>query len=162
MTGQLPNRFIFIRHGRYGGSGLPRAEQRRKPLLPRGIEQARAAGCWLADRGIRPDLVVTTKTRRTIQTANLILEELRTPGLERIEAPGGYKSAKEVEKRLREWVGDRQLDTLLFVGHRPNQGQLLKLTQAKALGLDKESHACVIVCERGDDGWRVIDHHPGG
>ena len=160
---RLPQRFIFVRHGRYEGSTVSRGEQGKKPLVPRGVEQAKAAGLWLTERGFRPDLVVTTKTRRTIQTADLLLEELGPPRPERITWPSGYKSSKEkVEERLGEWIGDRTIDTLLFVGHRPNQGGALKLATGAALRLGKESHACVIVFERGADGWRVVDHHPGG
>ena len=46
-------------------------------LTPAGIEQARAAGRALSD--VRIDRVITTGLWRTIQTAELVLEQLATP-----------------------------------------------------------------------------------
>jgi phosphohistidine phosphatase SixA len=161
MTG-LPQRLIFVRHGHYEGSTVPRSERDNKPLVPRGVEQAKAAGRWLAERGIRPDLVVTTRTRRTVQTGDLLLEELGPPSPARLPVPHGYGPRTVIEDRLAQWIGERDIETLLFVGHETSQATTLSFANGKELGLDDESHACVVVCALEDGGWRVVDHHPGG
>jgi phosphohistidine phosphatase len=163
MTDRMPIRFVFVRHGRYDGSDVPRSERRRKPLVHRGEAQAREAGRWLRERGITPDLVVTTDTRRTVQTADFVLEELGFDDRDRLVTGGGFRSRHGLHGKLREWIGEREdVGVLLFVGHHTSQPSLLKLTGRRDLGIDRSSHACVLVCLRDGDRWTLEAHHPGG
>lgn len=52
-----------------------------RPLTPRGQEQARAAGLWLQEKGIVPDIILASDARRTRQTAEIFsakIEPTRT------------------------------------------------------------------------------------
>lgn len=80
----------LMRHGQTEFNLQKRVQGRcDSPLTPRGIEQARAAGRWLAERGIQFDRMCVSPLGRTRATADVVRAELSLAGesLARANAP---------------------------------------------------------------------------
>lgn len=97
------------------------ATDAERPLSARGRADARAAGAWLAERGLRPDLVLCSPAVRTRQTwdgvaAALALGPAANPAVD-------YQSslyALGAESLLTIIGGTApEVRTLLVIGHNP-------------------------------------------
>ncbi|MEV6205768.1 histidine phosphatase family protein [Kitasatospora sp. NPDC051914] len=102
----------------------------RRPLGPRGLRDAPAAGRWLREQGLVPDAVVCSPALRTRQTLGLAAEQWDgappTVFDERIYAA-------EAEELLDVVRGlDPALGTVLLVGHMPGVQELVLLMTAGA------------------------------
>ena len=65
-----------LRHAKSSWSN-PSLPDRDRPLAPRGVTDAPLMGKAMAERGIDPDLVLCSSARRTRDTLDLVLPELR-------------------------------------------------------------------------------------
>jgi len=115
----------------------------------------------LEEQGIIPDRVITTKARRTQETAEIVLEALGL-SLEPVVKPHGF-SAATFNQKAAEWLQGNLLDgtpeTVVFVGHHTQQDVLETLGD---MDIPTTAKACVIVCEQDTDGsWVVLDYHKG-
>ena len=137
----------------------------KAPLRPEGVEAARQAGSFLRARGIEPELVCTTKTVRTQQTAEHLLEALGRPDLPlHRHVAGVAKGGKySLEAKLELWIAAANMSpkTLLFVGHQSTQDYCVdRLPEAPAI--PKDNRGCVLVYDLDDAGaWRFVTHFPG-
>jgi phosphohistidine phosphatase len=127
--GGVPGRrLIVMRHARAGE--LPGGPDIERALLPRGRRDSEAAGHWLADNDLQPDLVLCSAARRTRQTWQQIAEALAH------DAHGGLPDVL-VERRLyqanvedlAEIIGQTapEVRTLLYIGHNPEAAGLVGL-----------------------------------
>ena len=120
---------ILLRHAHAEQASTGQADFDR-PLSPRGLAEAEAAGAWLAEQSLLPDRVLCSPARRTRETLEAVL------GLT------GY-----VEQRLDERVYDatpgtlaalvdeqRDVERLLLVGHNPGLEQLVALMHSGQSG----------------------------
>ena len=114
---------ILMRHAKAEeGHGKPDHD---RELAPRGRRDAKAAGKWLHQEGLVPDLVICSTAERTRQTweeachggAQTEFVEFR-----RSVYVGGSEQTLET---LREDAGDTT--TVLVVGHNPTMAQLTSL-----------------------------------
>lgn len=94
-----------------------------RPLSPEGLAEAEAAGKWLKEQGLTPDVVLCSPARRARETLEAVLSAI------------GY-----VEQRLEEGIyeatagklmevldGHRDTDRLMVVGHNPGFEKLVAL-----------------------------------
>jgi phosphohistidine phosphatase len=65
---------LLVRHAKSASEASSDVD---RALAPQGIRDAAAAGRWLLDRGLVPDLVVVSPALRALQTWNAIGGELR-------------------------------------------------------------------------------------
>lgn len=141
-------RYVFVRHGHYGGSKLPAPQQKLKELTERGIRGAVGAGEYLAEREIVPDVVLHTDNRRTEQTADIVLQQIMVNVSKQITSSGHGKRAK-LPGKLQEWMAEHDLgerDTLMFVGHGNSQNALrIYYPKSNQPPSDKKGHAAVLV-----------------
>ena len=113
-------RLILLRHAHAESPVIGQADQERS-LSARGIEEARAAGHWLATTGIAPQSVLVSSARRTQET----WEQARWSGCPEVT----------IEARIYEATPGRLLDILdtqgdadvLMVGHNPGFEELVAL-----------------------------------
>jgi phosphohistidine phosphatase SixA len=148
-------RFIFVRHGHYDGKGKTSAEKKVTPLNPRGREAARAAGEFLREHGIRPDVVFTTETARTKETAQIILGVLGLESLRAVPKSGGFaKGRADLDKKLEEWLKGPtpRAQTVLFVGHDTSQSYCLSELRSTPT-IPPNNRSCVLVYRQQDGGW---------
>lgn len=108
-------RLIVLRHGK---AAYPPVPDHERPLAARGNNEAPAAGRWLAEHGLYPDVIVTSDAVRTRQTTTWVLSELGekapTPYL---DSRLYHASASQALSVINET--EEQVRTLMVVGHMP-------------------------------------------
>jgi phosphohistidine phosphatase len=128
---QGARRLIVMRHARAGD--LPGGPDAERALSPRGLRDAAAAGDWLRDRGLIPDLVLCSAARRARQTWRQVAAGI-----------GAVVTVRE-DPRLYQAAADELLDiisaappdtgTLMYVGHNPAGQELAAGLTGHAEGL---------------------------
>ncbi|MFF0476563.1 SixA phosphatase family protein [Streptomyces sp. NPDC004284] len=103
-----------------------------RPLGPRGLRDAPAAGSFLAENGLLPDLTLCSPARRARQTWELTATELDRPVPTRHDPRLYGADAPELLDVLHD-VPD-EVAALLLVGHNPGLEELILLLAAKAVG----------------------------
>ncbi len=113
-------RLVLLRHAK---SAWPDVADHERPLGPRGLRDAPAAGRWLRDAGCLPALVICSTARRARETWALAAGQLGA------EVPVRFDErvyAAEPEDLL-EVVSEvpAEVRTLLLVGHNPGMADLI-------------------------------------
>jgi len=157
-------RFVFVRHGHYDGKGKPAAEKKRTPLNAAGRRAAKAAGEYLMRENIVPDIVITTDTERTKETAKILLDALGMDNVKPQSRGGGFSAGKaSLDAKLVEWLAgvEPAPSTVIFVGHDPSQAYCLGQL-ANPPDIPGENRACVLIYERNDAGeWMCSSNFAG-
>jgi len=120
---------ILLRHA-HAEQPAPGQPDLDRPLSAEGHAEAEAAGRWLRERGLVPDLVLCSPSRRTRETLELVLEQV------------GY-----VDQRLEDDIYEaspgtlaaladrhREVERLLVVGHNPGLERLAALLHSGQSG----------------------------
>jgi phosphohistidine phosphatase len=162
---------VLLRHAKAETPGdLPDFDRK---LTTRGETDADAAGAWLADERIHPDLVLCSpaaRTRQTWQGVSIALAQAQ---------PGGGSPEVRYEKDL--YAGGRTevfdlvrtvpetIRTILLVGHNPTVSEvsLLLIPDDQWDGQQVELRTSGIAVHRADDPWsqtgpgsmRLIERH---
>ncbi|MEU2390264.1 histidine phosphatase family protein [Streptomyces sp. NPDC007369] len=114
---------VILRHAKSAWpQGVP---DRERPLGPRGLRDAPAAGRLLARTALLPDLVLCSPARRTRQTWELAAAEL--PGRPPVRfAPRLYGAdAEDLLDAVRDTPAE--VARLLLIGHNPGLQELILL-----------------------------------
>ncbi|MEU3747807.1 MULTISPECIES: SixA phosphatase family protein [Streptomyces] len=156
-----PRRLVVLRHAK---SAWPEdVPDRDRPLGPRGLRDAPAAGRFLAETGVLPDLVLCSPARRARHTWDLAAAELESPPPVRHD-PRLYGADAEDLLDVLHGVPDGT-GTLLLVGHNPGLEDLVLLLAADGVGdalgrvrTKFPTSATAVLTWHG--GWP--DLHPGG
>ncbi|MDX6314284.1 MAG: phosphohistidine phosphatase [Streptomyces sp.] len=129
MMAPGPRRLIVLRHAK---SAWPDVDDHERPLGPRGLRDAPAAGRWLRDNDCVPDVAICSTARRTRETWDLVAAELgATPPAvfdERV-----YEASAAALLDVVRQAPDRPR-TLLLVGHQPGVQQLVLTVAGEADG----------------------------
>ncbi|WP_354641410.1 SixA phosphatase family protein [Kitasatospora camelliae] len=113
-------RLIVLRHAK---SAWPDVPDQDRPLAERGRADAPAAGRWLREHRMVPDLVVCSTSRRTRETWELAVAELGADPPVRYDDRAYRAEAEELIALLREVPPSA--GTVLLVGHRPEVQDLV-------------------------------------
>lgn len=114
-TPSMPLRLHLLRHAKSSWDE-PDLDDLQRPLAPRGRKAARAMQRHLAEREIRPELVLCSPAKRTRQTLERVLDALGEPEV-RFEAILYGASVADVVELLRGVpMGTSEV---LVVGHSP-------------------------------------------
>jgi phosphohistidine phosphatase len=124
---------VLLRHAKSSWDD-PDLDDHDRPLAERGRRDATAAGKLLADRRIRPDLVLCSTSERTRQTWRRAERAGARAGEVRFE-DRIYGASSIDLLRLVQTVSD-EVRTLLLVGHAPGLPDL-----AERLSVDSTSDA---------------------
>ncbi|HTL14317.1 MAG TPA: histidine phosphatase family protein [Thermomonas sp.] len=119
---------ILLRHA-HADAAAPGQDDPDRPLSATGREEARAAGDWLREHGLRPDRVLCSPARRTRET----LEALGAIGA---PAPTLEPSIYEASAGTLAALADanRDAERLLLVGHNPGLERLAALMHSGQSG----------------------------
>jgi phosphohistidine phosphatase len=115
---------LLIRHAKAVHDPMP---DERRPLAPRGVIDARAAGEWIREHGLAPDYVVLSPSRRTVQTWGTAAESLTDVPTPVVDDRIYHEGSESLLGVLRDVPEDA--DTVVMVGHNPS-------THGLALALD--------------------------
>ncbi|MGJ5750005.1 phosphohistidine phosphatase [Streptomyces puniciscabiei] len=119
-TGPL-RRLVVLRHAK---SAWPEGvEDHRRPLAPRGLRDAPAAGRALAEADCLPDLALCSTAVRARRTWELASAEWGTPPPVRYDRRLYGAGVQELLDVIRETPPE--VETLLLVGHNPGLEELV-------------------------------------
>ncbi len=109
-------------------------------LTDKGVSQAKAVGRFCRDRGIVPDIILTSPYRRAEQTAEIVAKKI---GSSEVLVVPFLGSGMEPATALRELEPYIRCAGVMLVGHEPDfsllAATLLGLPQARRLHLRKAS-----------------------
>jgi phosphohistidine phosphatase len=140
---------------RHAEAEMIRTSDQARELTPKGMEQSRTVGRFLAKRHIVPELILTSPYPRAEQTARLANE-----------ASGGAETAVQIarflasgmspETALEELRAYQRIDALMLVGHQPDFGMLaaslIGLADSGRIAVGKASLTCIEVERIGRGG----------
>jgi phosphohistidine phosphatase len=148
----MSKRLLLMRHAK--SSWKEPLPDRERPLNKRGKRAARLIGEALAERGIIPDLILSSDAKRARATAKRVLKALPENRTLLQLDPALYSA--DAETILRE-IGqtDDQMETLLVIAHNPGISDLATLLSGDER-LSWLPTAAVVVLEVSGDSWREI------
>jgi phosphohistidine phosphatase len=123
-----------------------RADDVSRKLTGKGEKQARAVGSFLDERGIKPEIILTSPVVRARETAMLVAEEL---GVEPPTEVSWLACGMNPERAFAELAGYARLASLMIVGHEPDLSvlvaHLLDLGSSASVNISKASLTCIEV-----------------
>ena len=149
-------RLLLLRHGKSDWNNRDQPDNER-PLNDRGQRAAALMGAYLRQRGLTPDLILSSPSVRTRETAAKVMLALQA------EVPLEFRSVLYLAdpKTIMEQVrgAPDTVKTLLVIGHNPGmQLAALKLSAGDPAGRrddieDKFPTAALAVIEFDIDNW---------
>jgi phosphohistidine phosphatase len=141
-------RLHLLRHAHAGDAMEWDGDDALRPLTHKGRRQSERLGRFLGERGIRPDVIVSSPKVRALQTAEIVA--------------GALDMTVRIDDRLGEGFGKRELWALLdelgarepmLVGHDPDLSQLLVyLIDGAGISLRKAALATIDLETKLGDG----------
>ncbi len=123
----------LLRHAHAGNPDQWTGDDAERPLSAKGRKQAERLGRFLAERGFKPDAIVTSPKLRARQTADLVAAPLKA----RVETDHRLGGPLDVDL-LAQIVADAGNGRVLLVGHDPDFSELAaELSGAQHLPLKK-------------------------
>lgn len=143
---------ILVRHAKSSWDH-PGLDDHERPLSERGLRDAPRMGRRLADRGLAPDVVLSSTAVRALTTAELMAEAI---GVERERIVADERLYATSAAGLLEVIGelDSSVQTAMVVGHNP------EMTSLAQRFTDEIGHlpTCAVVEFRFDaDAWDELD-----
>lgn len=114
-------RLLLLRHAKTepGGTGI---EDHDRRLTERGRADAPALGRYIDDNGYAPELILSSTSRRTVETVELMTDVLKAaPRVDHLEAL--YLAEPDVILSVIRLAPDR-MGSLMAVGHNPGLERL--------------------------------------
>lgn len=152
-------RLVVLRHAK--SAWPPKVPDARRPLGPRGLRDAPAAGRWLRESGCVPDRVVCSPALRTRRTWELVAAEAGLTGPVEYEERAYGADAEELLDLVR--VTPAQVGTVLLVGHNPGAQELVLLLagEGDARALEQvrtkfPTSAIAVLDLAGPGAWRSL------
>ncbi|HET6729423.1 MAG TPA: histidine phosphatase family protein [Jiangellaceae bacterium] len=116
----MPKTLILLRHAKSAWPDGVADSQR--PLAKRGRRDAPAAGRWLRERDLAPEIALVSSARRAVETFELVAAELPVRPRETVTDAGYGASVGDLLDLVRGLTDD--VVSALVVGHNPGIGRL--------------------------------------
>ncbi|NYI03333.1 SixA phosphatase family protein [Allostreptomyces psammosilenae] len=136
MSVDTPRRIIVLRHAKADWPAVPDHE---RPLADRGRREATAAGRWLAETGIIPDLALCSSSVRTRETWKLVAHELPTRPRTRYEDRLYEASLADLMALLADTPPE--VGGLALIGHNPGMHELVTTLLSDEVDEELRAHA---------------------
>ena len=108
-------RLYLVRHAKSSWSN-PELRDFDRPLNKRGKRDAPFMGKLIKEKGVKPDLIITSPARRALRTAEYFAEELSYPKEKIIRDENLYEAGvKDIVKVISDFGTDSE--TLMIFGH---------------------------------------------
>lgn len=141
-------KLMLMRHGE--ASYAQGATDHERPLTQYGIDQARAAGQWLAQHDLNPELILCSSARRTQETCELVGQHLK--GKPQIAVQDELYLAEATA--LLDSAQGHSVNALLVIAHNPGLSSLATALKGEQLGLGT---AYIAVFELGRGSSKLTD-----
>jgi phosphohistidine phosphatase len=122
-------KLMLMRHGE--ASYAQGATDHDRPLTQYGIDQARAAGQWLNEHDLNPELILCSSARRTQETYELVGQHLK--GKPRLAIEDELYLAEATT--LLDSVQSHSVNALLVIAHNPGLSSLATALKGEQLGM---------------------------
>jgi phosphohistidine phosphatase len=144
---------VLLRHAKAEPpDGYP--EDIDRPLSRRGRADAEAAGKWLVESGLVPDLVLCSaavRTRETWQAAASVVGEVPVTYEQSLYLSGAIDALELIQET------DAAVSTLLVIGHNPTMSVLSALLDRDG-GISGDGlHTSGMAVHRFGDAWSALD-----
>ncbi|MEX2352551.1 MAG: histidine phosphatase family protein [Gammaproteobacteria bacterium] len=125
MSRQASHRLFIMRHAKSDwNAGIDRDFDR--PLSKRGIRDALKMADWMSEQNIRPDLLISSPSLRTRETAGIILSKSEMNPENVIWEQQLYEAGlNDLLGIVERYAGTA--DSILLIGHNPGVDSLLSL-----------------------------------
>jgi len=120
---------VLLRHA-HAEEAAPGQNDLDRPLSAEGLAEAEAAGRWLRDKGLVPDCVLCSPSRRTRETLEAVLAAIGYVD-QRLD-DGIYEASPGALAALADQ--HRDVERLMLVGHNPGLEQLAALMHSGQSG----------------------------
>lgn len=110
-------RLIIVRHGKSSWGNLELSDHDRF-LLPVGINRTQKIAKFLSQKGVIPDLIISSSAVRAVSTAQLIASEIGYDS-DKIICNKGLYLADEDEIYDELFAIDNDIDSVMVFGHNP-------------------------------------------
>ena len=120
---------MLLRHA-HAEEAAPGQNDLDRPLSAEGLAEAEAAGRWLRDKGLVPDCVLCSPSRRTRETLEAVLAAIGYVD-QRLD-DGIYEASPGTLAALADQ--HREVERLMLVGHNPGLEQLAALMHSGQSG----------------------------
>ena len=127
-----------------------------RPLNARGLETAPFMGELMAERAIRPDLIISSPAKRALETALLVKEASGTDSPLRVDERV-YEASPLTLRTVISQVSD-EISSVLLVGHNPGMEGLVRHLTGEVQTMPTASLAFVTL---NIDSWRAADTGTG-
>jgi phosphohistidine phosphatase len=109
-------RLLLLRHAKTVPGG-PGTDDHERPLMARGRADAPAMGRYIRDHGYEPELILSSTSRRTVETVELLSVQLQGPARTEYKESLYLAEPSDILAAIRV-VADK-VTTLMVVGHNP-------------------------------------------
>jgi len=141
----------LVRHAK-SDWGDPLLDDHDRPLNERGLRDAPAMGHRLAERGVRPDRIVTSTAVRARSTARLLARTLGVGDDHVVEEPRLYGATGSGILAVASTLDDA-LDSAMLAGHNPGMSDAV----GELTGEWVELPTCAVVeCRVNVDHWAEL------
>jgi phosphohistidine phosphatase len=145
-------RLLLLRHAKTIPAG-PGIEDHERELTTRGRDDAPAIGRYMAERNFALDLILSSTSRRTVETADMVTAQL--PGAQQIDyVEALYLAAPAALLAAIRGVPEK-VKTLMIVGHNPGM-ELLAAMLAREPVKRKERDRYDLIEEKFPTGALVV------
>jgi len=132
----------LIRHAKSSWK-FPNLSDFDRPLKKRGISDAPLMGTVLKQKGVKPDLMLSSPANRAISTAKLIAKELGYPQMDIEQNKGIYHAYTTDLLKIVQNIEDKYSTVCIF-GHNPGFTDLANfLTGATIFNVPTSGVCCV-------------------
>ncbi len=142
----------LVRHAK-SSKDDPSLADRDRPLNERGLHDAPAMGRRLAERDVKPDLIVSSPATRALTTAQLVAKELGYRSREIVQDERLYASDDDQLLAVIHALDDKLKAVMLF-GHNP---EFSDLARRLAGGRIDDMPTCAVAALRYDlESWSQV------
>ena len=147
----------LVRHGKSSWRHKELRDQER-PLKKRGAEDADLMAKHLRNKGILPDLIISSPARRAFQTAIIFAENLKYPE-DRIEVNRSVYSSSYEELLAVVMALDDSYKSAMIFGHDPTLANMASHLTHRVF--EKISTSGVVAITFHEDKWEAIQPSSG-
>jgi phosphohistidine phosphatase len=144
-------RLLILRHAKSSWADSSQEDWQR-PLNDRGRRDAPRAGEWLRERGLTPDIIVTSDAVRARATAQAVSQACGYGG-EVIKEPSLYHATPEDAIEVVTRISDAA-QSAMIVGHNPGLEELVSKLSGESHGMPT---AALFVFDLPIARWRELD-----
>lgn len=116
-------KLLLIRHAKSSWD-YPGLSDHQRPLAKRGIKDAPTMGRRLVNRGVMPDLIISSDAVRALETAMVIANELSYPARQIVKSERLYHASVNSLLSVIKATSP-EIRTLFIIGHNPGMNDFI-------------------------------------